>query len=515
MKQVEKSNSILTSIFDNFDILKVKSGAEPLEAVLAKEIVKAAEQLDGDAVGDPLMVANLQFELGWVIRVLGYENEAIPLFVKARDTFISILGEGHRKTIACTGRLAICYLKVGKLRTALLMQENNYLLAQRSLGAVDIDTFHTALSLARCYRYDNQIDRALPLIEDTMNLAKKNGIDKHVILDIADEMISCYHSSGKRELAQILMVENLRLSKEILGPTHHDTLISMNGLAVSYLFAQKLDLALPLLEETLKLQETTLGSNHPDTLKSIGNLAGGYWQAKQLERSIPLFEKALKLQEIKLGRQHLDTAGTVANLGVNYKDAGRLSDAIPLLEEGYRAAKKHPMLRWVGSELLDAYTRAGKSAEAGRLVVELLADIREKLTKDSPQLAGQLALFGLSLLQAKAFTEAEPLLRECLSIREKKEPDDWRTFNTQSMLGGALLGQKKFADAEPLLLKGYEGMKQREKLIPPQAAIRIHEAVDRMIALYTALEKPDEVKTWTAVKAELPKTESAKPPEKK
>ena len=52
-------------------------------------------------------------------------------------------------------------------------------------------------------------------------------------------------------------------------------------------------------------------------------------------------------------------------------------------------------------------------------------------------------------------------------------------------------------------------------MIPPQVAIRIHEAVDRMIALYTALEKPDEVKTWTAVKAELPKTESAKPPEKK
>lgn len=34
------------------------------------------------------------------------------------------------------------------------------------------------------------------------------------------------------------------------------------------------------------------------------------------------------------------------------------------------------------------------------------------------------------------------------------------------MLGESLLGQKKYAGPEPLLLKGYEGMKAREKDIP-------------------------------------------------
>ena len=79
------------------------------------------------------------------------------------------------------------------------------------------------------------------------------------------------------------------------------------------------------------------------------------------------------------------------------------------------------------------------------------------MPKDSPQLAGLLAQFGSILLQAKAFAEAEPLLRECLAIREKTQPDAWTTFNTQSLLGGALLGQKKYADAEPLLLQGLRG----------------------------------------------------------
>jgi hypothetical protein len=95
-------------------------------------------------------------------------------------------------------------------------------------------------------------------------------------------------------------------------------------------------------------------------------------------------------------------------------------------------------------------------------------------------------------------------LRECLALREKRQPDDWRTFNTRSMLGGALLGQKKYADAEPLLLAGYEGMKRREKTIPPQGSARLPEALDRLIELYDATNKPDDVTKWRAERAKYP-----------
>ena len=154
--------------------------------------------------------------------------------------------------------------------------------------------------------------------------------------------------------------------------------------------------------------------------------------------------------------------------------------------------------------MIDAYTKAGENAKLADLLQEQLAEARKSLPKDSPELAGLLAQIGLSLLQQKKWTEAEPLLRECLAIREKTQPDVWSTFNTKSLLGGALLGQKKYAEAEPLLLKGYEGMKQREKTIPPQASTRLPEALDRLIELYTATNKPDEVKKWQAERAKYP-----------
>jgi hypothetical protein len=118
------------------------------------------------------------------------------------------------------------------------------------------------------------------------------------------------------------------------------------------------------------------------------------------------------------------------------------------------------------------------------------------------------------LLQAKAFAEAEPLLRECLAILEKTQPDAWTTFNTKSMLGDALPGQRKYADAEPLLLKGYDGMKRREKKIPSPGATRIPEALDRLIELSAATNKPDEAKKWQAERAKYP-AEKSPPKENK
>lgn len=75
------------------------------------------------------------------------------------------------------------------------------------------------------------------------------------------------------------------------------------------------------------------------------------------------------------------------------------------------------------------------------------------------------------------------------------------------------MGQKRYAEAEPLLIKGYEGMKARERAIPPSGRIRILEVLDRLIALYTALDKSGEVQKYRDLQAQYPavKPEGKKP----
>lgn len=142
--------------------------------------------------------------------------------------------------------------------------------------------------------------------------------------------------------------------------------------------------------------------------------------------------------------------------------AGRIAQAIPLLEEASRASKQYPALGTFNALLLDAYTKAADPtkpesiAKVTKLMQETLAEARAALPKDSPELAGQLAAFSMTLLSLKAWDEAEPLL-----------------------------------------LDGYKGMKEREAAIPPQAkALRIPDALERLVKLYEAKGNQPEAAAW-------------------
>jgi eukaryotic-like serine/threonine-protein kinase len=106
------------------------------------------------------------------------------------------------------------------------------------------------------------------------------------------------------------------------------------------------------------------------------------------------------------------------------------------------------------------------------------------------------------VLQSK-FVEAEPLLRECLSIRAKETPDAWQYFSAQSELGASLMGQNRYAQAEPLVRSGSDGLKRRDARIDPRSKGRLPEAAGRLVGLYGATGKADEAARWRAEWVEL------------
>jgi serine/threonine protein kinase len=376
---------------------------------------------------------------------------------------------------------------------------------ERTLGPDHPDTITALHHLAGVYQDVGKLPESIDLFERVRDAeSARLGPNNPGTLNTLNNLALVYGRIGRLPEA-IALLERVRDAKiAVFGPDHPDTLTTLHNLGTGYRSVGRLPEAIALFERVRDARIAVFGPDHSETLDVLNSLAAAYWSTKQLDKSVPLFEDVLKRQEARLGRQYPDTQRTLGNLGVNYKDAGRLKEAIPLLEEAYQTSKRFPPLRFVNNHLLDAYTKAGENAKLAALIQEQLAAARTTLPKDSPQLAGVLSQIGLSLLHLKKWAEADPLLRECLAIREKTQPDLWSTFNTQSQLGGALLGQKKYAEAEPLLLTGYDGTKQREKLIPPQSMTRLHEALDRLVELYTATDKPDEVKKWQAERAKYP-----------
>jgi eukaryotic-like serine/threonine-protein kinase len=472
---------------------------------LYEEVLQLTKDKKGANHADTLTTMN---NLAKSFSSTGQLEKALPLHEETLRIRKSILGADHVDTLKSMNDLAMTYDSMGQRDKALQQWEETLRLTKKKLGADHPDTRGSVNNLATAYQADGQLDKALPLLEDNLRYCKsKLGDDHPNTLTSMNNLALGYLEVGQTAKALPLLEESVRLSKAKLGADHPDTLKSMNNLAACYGNLGQLDNARLLFDEILNLTRAKHGFEESDTLKSMNNLAVTFWQAKQLDKSIPLFEETLKRRQSKLGRDHPDTLETLANLGVNYKDAGRFEEAFPMLEEAFRASTKHKKLSWVSAQLLFGYLEAGQPERAAALVKVVLPEARKAIPKESALLAQQLATFGMILLQAKAFTEAEPLLRESLAIREVKEPDDWRTFNTKSMLGGALLGQEKHAEAEPLLIKGYEGMKQREKSIPKEGTTRIPEAIDRLIELYTATNNPDELKKLQAERAKYPARE--------
>jgi tetratricopeptide (TPR) repeat protein len=217
---------------------------------------------------------------------------------------------------------------------------------------------------------------------------------------------------------------------------------------------------------------------------------------KKYDRSIALFEELLKLERTKFRSDHPDTLETQAKLGVVYREAGRVSDALAQLEEVYEKGRQYRELRWVGNALLTAYVQAGRKPEAADLLKTRVEAARKEFPADSLKLAGALTDIGQALLDGKAHADAEPFLRESLSIRDKHAAAAWETDRARSVLGEALSGQKKYADAEPLLLSGYDGLKKQEAKLMHLGPSNLTNAMERLALLYEGWGKPDEATKW-------------------
>jgi tetratricopeptide (TPR) repeat protein len=212
---------------------------------------------------------------------------------------------------------------------------------------------------------------------------------------------------------------------------------------------------MPLLEDIYQLRKAKEGTDHADTWKSMDDLANGYQATRKFDLAVSILERSLAKRKEKLGPTHRDTF------------VNKFS-------------------------LISATIRAGQSDRATALIQEILAESRSRLRPGSPQLGGVLAVFGEALAKSKAYAAAEPILRECLAIRQKLAPETWSTFNARSLLGGALLGQKKYEEAEPLLSSSYDGLRKTEAQTPWRAKSNATNALDRLVQLYDAWDKPAE-----------------------
>jgi tetratricopeptide (TPR) repeat protein len=508
------------------DILAISYGGanRRIEALrLREEVLALRRKVLGPENPDTLAAMH---DLALSYHDAGRRDEALKLREEVLALYRKVLGPEHPDTIKSMNNLAVSYLDAGRSDEALKLLEEVLLLCRKVIGPEHPDTLMAMHNLARSYADAGRQGEALKLREEVLALRRKvNGLEHPDTLSAMNNLAISYDDVGRRDKALKLREEVLALYRKVLGPEHADTLSAMLNLAISYHDAGRRDAALKLREEVLALRRKVIGPEHPDTLKAMNDLALSYHDAGRRDEALHLREEVLALRRKLLGPEHPDSLKAMDNLALSYADAGRRDEALKLREQLLTLRRKvngpeHPDTLDSLRKLAETYKVERKYAEAEPLYRENLQSqaarfpgTNETVVSATSALAGLLHDWAWSergaadkAEAAQRAREAERLLRGCLAIRAKTlRPASSRLAETRSRLGDALVAiavldstltadarQVKLTKAETLLLEGHEALWRNATADPEYK----RGALERLVRLYEACDRPDQLAEW-------------------
>jgi tetratricopeptide (TPR) repeat protein len=362
-----------------------------------------------------------------------------------------------------------------------------------------------------------KVGRALPRAERFARACEDHFGDSDMRSVIARLVVAfAYHGLGNVEKACGMYESILQIAEERLSPDSFLLEGMRENLAVTYLTLNRHpDQAAQLLETCVATNRRVLGELHPRTIQSRQNLAGAYFKFRQFSNAGEQLERAWTAESETLGADDPVTIVTRTYLAVTYHRAGNLPQALAHFESVAAAVEaqqfRHKDADVILGQVVRAYEAAGKVDRAEAWQRKWLAVVKERSGFESVGYADELMALTQFLIRCGKWADAEAAGRECLAVRERIRPNAWNTFYTKSLIGEARAQQKDFREAKALLLAGYQGMKDREASIPLDSARHIPETIDRLIALYTATNLPDDAAKWRAERAKYPAINTAPP----
>lgn len=425
LAQIEKGVELFAGMLHGINPRVGEQGGDALFVQLRKRAEQAADQLDAEAVGDPLAVARLQTILGDTLAELGNAAKAVVVLEKALATREHELGADHPDTLTSRSYLARAYKDAGQLGQALPLYEAALKTREATLGPDHHDTLATRNNLATAYQAAGQRAKALPLLEATLKTNElRLGPDHPDTLFCRNNLAVACWDAGQRDKSLSLLETTVKALETKLGADHPTTLTSRNNLAAAYQAAGQAAKAVPLFEATVKAFEVKLGADHPKMLLSRNNLAQAYQNAGQLDKALPLYEATLKAREAKLGADHPDTLISRGNLAGAYEDAGRRAEALPLYEATVKAFEAklgadHPNTLTSRNNLALAYKNAGQFAKAIPLYEVTFKATEAKLGADHPDTLASRNKLALAYHAAGQLDKAIPLFEQAAVGIEK------------------------------------------------------------------------------------------------
>ena len=334
LQQIEKASEILASVFRDLDPRAEEKEGRPLRVILGARLDQAAAALEGDAVGDPLVVANLQDRLGRTYRSLGNPAKAQILLTKAIAIRRTHLGPDHFDTLGSMSRLAMALKDLGEYHESIAVLEQVRDAQNRQPQLDPRFLLATLDDLAVLYWLAGRSIEACDLLEYVRDALLKEKGPYHVqTIDALDSLSGVYMTLGKQAEADYPRRASPRCPRQNPWRRPSDRAGCAQQSRQTLRRRRQDDQGPGSLRRGSKLRHSKARRYHPSTLVILDNLARMYRAHGRISEAISLAEQVRDARLTALGAFHPETIHSLDNLGVAYQAAGENDKALTVFEK--------------------------------------------------------------------------------------------------------------------------------------------------------------------------------------
>jgi tetratricopeptide (TPR) repeat protein len=246
--------------------------------------------------------------LAILLRNMAKFQESESLYRRLLGLQTSQLGESHVDTLKTLYNLSIVMVDLEDYTTAETYRRKAFAGYLEAYGENHPFTVAALNSLATITMKRGDLDEAESMYIRAIDLlVKSQGADSPSLSGYKFNLANCLLAKGQSEQAGALHTDVLAGRRQILGPTHRDTLESMRYVAMFCLTQGNIERAESLWREVLTTSECSLGPDHPDTLTSVHSLGVVLKARGHLNAAIKLFKRAYIGRQMVLGPTHAKT----------------------------------------------------------------------------------------------------------------------------------------------------------------------------------------------------------------
>jgi serine/threonine protein kinase len=537
-----------------------------------RDILPRLRNLPGLEEGD---LAEMLRNFSEVLLALHKDKEAEAMAREALAISRKRHGKEHDDVSRSLHLVAQALKGRAKYDEAAKLQLEGLALARRLHGPEHLKVATQLLGLGLLYSHQGKADQAEPYFRDALAMRRKLTHDAHPSVIEATKILAGFlNSQGNRSRdAAVVMRELLSAQRKALGSENRMALLTLSQLGANLSDAGRSAEAEPLAREALALARKLYGDEHMEVAKASGDLGVFLDRLNRHAEAEPYLRETVTTMKkcAPTNSWFMDQAWN--NLVINPTAQEKYDEAEVFARECLELARGNAATdpKKLEERLLDlastAY-RQGKYAEAEPLYREAIQRRRARRPPGHEDVVGPTASLGRLLADwpwagrgAKSESrgpkaavveralEAERVLRESLEFRltrtnapaevrvftidqsggerlKSRKPSGgtapaWRIGDTQSRLGAAVLSvavtdpaltgearHAKFVEAESLLLEGNEALQEDAKADDTYK----RDALERLIRLYDAWQKPEQAADWRAALARSKRRNAAPEP---